>query len=142
MSSTVRHGSEEVTLVTGVYHCNQGTIKLRFSLDSRKGDGHMVYPRSIDFSALNLITTKVRIEILPADINQDRLTITVPASEAVEIMGGREPSTETFHKIHCHVCERKRYPLPKAEIPGGGGKSMSAQGQTKKPDAHSHAKHR
>jgi hypothetical protein len=32
--------------------------------------------------------------------------------------------------------------MPDPEIPGGGGKSMTAQGQTKKEGSHSHDSHK
>jgi hypothetical protein len=122
-------------------HCEQGTIQLQFSLDIPRSNGKVGYPK-VDYAALQLITSKVKIEVIPADMGRDKLAITLPAADAVELMGGREPCTETFDCIYRKLCERKRFPLPKQEILGGGEKSMTAQGQTKKPGSHSHEKHK
>jgi len=125
--------------VVATCQCEQGTIKLQMVLDiPRSGSG---LP-NIDYAALQQITSKVRIEILPVAMDQDKLTLTLPAAEAVELIGGAQPCTESFESIRRQVCERKRYPLPKPDIPGGGEKSLTAQGQTKKPGSHSHDKHK
>ncbi len=125
--------------VVATCHCDQGTIKLHMSLDIPRGG--VGFP-SIDFAWLHKMTTKIKLEILSTDINFDKLTITLPAAEAVELIGGTKPCTETFDCIRQRVCERKRYPMPTPGIPGGGEKSLNAQGQTKKPGSHSHDKHK
>lgn len=61
---------------------------------------------------------------------------------AVELLGGVYPSSETFDLILRRIHELKHYPMPEPEIAGGGGKSKTAQGQTKKPGSHSYDKHK
>ena len=135
--SRIFREGEGVTLVA-TCPCDQGTIKLQMTSDIPGSVGFA----SIDFTALQLVTSKVKIDILFADNDQDKLTITLPAAEAVELIGGTRPCTATFDRIRRQVCDLKRYPLPKPEIPGGGEKSLTAQGQTKKPGSHSHDKHK
>lgn len=143
--------------VSWTFQCKQGTVRLRFSEDipiteeTRKamggsyvtvtgGGGGFVggYPVS-EFSSLPLRTTKVRIEIVPIDINASKVTATVPAAEAIKIFGGAPPTDETYDEIMRKIRER-RSPPPTGEVPGLV--SLTAQGQTKKPGSHSHDKHK
>lgn len=52
------------------------------------------------------------------------------------------PTTETYEAFCRKVRERKAYPPAKVPIPCEGGKSLTAQGQTKKPGSHSQDKHK
>jgi hypothetical protein len=139
------------------YQCRQGTVRLRFARDipqtdeSRKAVGGSYvtetnakggfvrgYPVT-EFASLPLLTTKIRIEIVPIDINASKVTATVPAVEAMEIFDGLPPSDETYDEVLRQVRDR-RSPPPTGTVPGLI--SLTAQGQTKKPGSHSHDKHK
>jgi hypothetical protein len=126
--------------MVGLFHCHHASIKVHFSVETPEGR-KLVYSKQFDFSALALVTTKVRIEVFPAHVNREKFAITIPAAEAAKILAPPFPSEESLYRLMCEVYERKNFPIPEPGIPGGGGKSMTAQGQTKKPDAHSHKKH-
>jgi len=55
--------------------------------------------------------------------------------EVMLICGRTWPTADSVDNVRRSVSERKAYPLPEAEIPGGG-KSFDAQGQTRKPGSH------
>src|SRR5262245_26278833 len=99
---------EKPQTVSLTCHCEQGTIKLRMALDMPNAGAELA---RLDFAALERVTSKVKIEILPADMGQEKLTITLPATEAVALFGGTQPCTATYDSIRRQVCERKRYPL-------------------------------
>ena len=137
------------------FQCRQGTIKLRFSWDvpfteeTRKamggayvtetdGNGRRGYP-VYEFASLPFMTTKVRIEVIPIDINASKVTATVATAEAMKIFGGGPPTDETYDEILRQVRER-RSPPATGDVPGLV--SLTAQGQTKKPGSHSHDKHK
>jgi len=87
---------------------------------------------------LPLITTTVQVVV-----KTDRqISARFRAEECPALFEGRWPSSETFNRILRKVTERKQYPLPEPEIPGQGGKSITAQGQTKKEGSHSHDRHK
>jgi hypothetical protein len=87
---------------------------------------------------LPLITTTVQVVV-----DTDRqVSARFRAGECPALFEGKWPSGETFSRILRKVTERKQYPLPEPEIPGGGGKSMTAQGQTKKDGSHSQDRHK
>jgi hypothetical protein len=141
MFEVFKHLEEKpLTMVGGPYHCYQATIKIAYSVNTKKGR-ELAYSRKFGFADLPLLTEKVRIEVYPATANREKFTITVSASEAVKILGPAFPSEDSLYQVMCAVYERKNYPIPEPGNPGGAGKSMMAQGQTKKPDAHSHKKH-
>jgi hypothetical protein len=131
---------QKPSIVSALFHCPRASIKLRFALDGPEGGGFGF--GKIDFARLNLITTKVQIEVFRAQCVEEKLCLAIPSNEAAALFGESFPSPESLHKVVCFVFEKKNYPIPEPGIPGGGGKSASAQGQTKKPDAHSHKKHR
>lgn len=56
--------------------------------------------------------------------------------EVLLICGAAWPIPEIVDNIQRSVSERKAYPLPEPDIPGGGGKSAGAAGQTRKPGSH------
>lgn len=132
-------GGNSTTEFTFKCNCEQGKIYVRFKLSISRQQRNEL--KSIDWGALQSIADKVQIRIVPADPRREKLTLTLPASEAVEVFGSVRPCTDTYEQVYSRVLERKRYPMPKPEIPGGG-KSSTAQGQTKKPGSHSHDKHK
>lgn len=135
--------SEVEGTIEATCRCQQGVIKLRIDLDIPGADKVFEkFPIIPDYAALSRITREVKIEVKPLDPSRRKLSITLPAAEAVELIGGQAPCTETFESIYRQVCGLKQYPLPEPEIPGGGGKSLTAQGQTKKPGSHSHDRHK
>src|SRR5262249_31477458 len=69
--------------VMATFDCEQGTIRLHMLLDGPRGGAALA---NIDYRALQLVTTTVRIEILPADSGQAKVTRTLPAAEAVELI--------------------------------------------------------
>lgn len=143
--------------VSWTFQCKQGTVRLRFSKDipiteeTRKAMGGSYVTETDDkggfrrgypvdaFSSLPFMTTKVRIEIVPIDINASKVTATVPTAEAMKMFGGAPPTDETYDEIMRKVRER-RSPPTTGDVPGLV--SLTAQGQTKKPGSHSHDKHR
>jgi hypothetical protein len=143
--------------VSWTFQCKQGTVRLRFSKDmpiteqTRKVMGGSYVTETDDegrfkrgyhvdeFTSLPFVTMKVRIEIIPIDINASKVMATVPAAEAMKIFGGRPPTDETYDEILWKV--RARCSPPAAgDVPGLV--SLTAQGQTKKPGSHSHDKHK
>ena len=69
--SRIFREGEGVTVVV-TCPCDQGTIKLQMTSDIPGSVGFA----SVDFAALQLVTSKVKIEIQPADNDQGKLTIT------------------------------------------------------------------
>jgi hypothetical protein len=141
MFEVFKHLEERPLIVVGgPYHCHHATIKISYSINTPKAR-ELACRGKIGYADMALVTDKVRIEVYPATANREKFSITVKAAEAVKILGPSFPSEESLYQVMCEVYERKNYPIPEPGIPGGGGKSMTAQGQTKKPDAHSHKKH-
>jgi hypothetical protein len=93
-------------------------------------------------ASLLKMTSTVQIVIEPFGKKGGQISARFSVVECVALLGGQWPNSETFDRIACAVRERKHYPMPVPEIPGGGGKSMTAQGQTKKAGSHSHDRHR
>lgn len=83
----------------------------------------------------------VQIIVKPSDKKESQISAKLSPAECAALLGGSWPCTETFDRIARALRERRDYPLPKPEIPGGGGKS-AAPGQTKKEGSHSHDRHR
>jgi len=74
---------------------------------------------------------KVRITLLGKPQRSARFS-----GEEVMLMCGRNwPTADSVENVARSVRERNAYPLPEPEIPGGG-KSLGAQGQTRKPGSH------
>ena len=88
------------------------------------------------------LTTEIQIVIEPPARKRGRISARFLPQECVELLSKQWPCDANFDQIATAVRERKHYPMPKVEIPGGGGKSATAQGQTKKPGSHSQDKHR
>ena len=82
------------------------------------------------------------IEVRPRDKSVEILRLTIQLSEGAEFFAGGYPTTETYEAFCRKVRERKAYPPAKVPIPCEGGKSPTAQGQTKKPESHSQDKHK
>jgi hypothetical protein len=140
LSDYLKRWEEKPLRMRSLYHCHQASIKVCFSVKKPKGR-ELVFSKQFDYSALALVTTTVRIEVFPAHVNREKFALTIPAAEAAKLLAPPFPSEESLYRVMCEVYERKNFPIPDPGIPGGGGKSMTAQGQTKKPDAHSHKKH-
>ena len=88
--------------VVATHPYGRGTIKLRMVMDVAGGS-----VSDIDYAALQLITTKVKIEIMPDKGNGGKLAISLSASDAVKLIGGVPPSVETYESIYKAVCARK-----------------------------------
>ena len=126
------------------FECVAGTVQLRFAADGSRlhailGSGNWdARIRERGPEVLPLITTTVQIVV-----QTDRqVSARYRASECLALFESMWPCNGTFSRILRGVTERKHYPLPEPGIPGEGGKSMTAQGQTKKDGSHSHDRHR
>ena len=125
------------------FKCKDGRVQLRFFVDGERVKGVLGagdWMKSLEQrgpDVLPHITQEVQLVIKTSRQISARFT----GAECAEVLCGKWPCNDTFDTILRRVTERSRYPLPKPEIPGGGGKSMTAQGQTKKPGSHSSARH-
>ena len=93
-------------------------------------------------SVLVDVADEFQIVIENSAPKKSRISARFTAEECVQLFAGEWPSEKSFDRIATAVRERKRYPMPKPGIPGEGGKSSSAQGQTKKDGSHSQDRHR
>jgi hypothetical protein len=99
----------------------------------------VLWNRSPDFLAE--VTDVVQVIVKPAEKGEGQVSARFPAKDLVALLGGKWPCSDNFQSIVRAICEKNHYPMPEPEIPGGGGKSMTAQGQTKKPGSHSQDRH-
>ena len=118
------------------YKCDQGVITIRYKI---KHDA--LAPRLIIDDLAKYFGT-VRIEVKPKNLTENPFSLTLSVSAACDFVGGEMPTTETYEAFCRKVRERKAYPPAKVPIPCEGGKSLTAQGQTKKPGSHSQDKHK
>lgn len=89
-------------------------------------------PISDDFSILCDQTSTVTFTLF----GKPQQSATFTGKEAKEICGGVWPTPDSLDNVKQSVIAQKAYPMPKPEIPGGGGKSKTAQGQTRKEGSH------
>lgn len=120
------------------WKCKQGSIKLVF--EPKSGIDPFKVLRNREPAALLEVTSEIQI-VVESHHQRDRISARFSPAECVELLGETWPNSETFNRIARAVRERKAYPMPTPEIPGGGGKSMTAQGQTKKDGSHSQDRH-
>jgi hypothetical protein len=139
----LEHGTFTLTLTS---QCEQGETRLRFTIEGRHVQ-EAALAQGISLESLIIaqgpgllpeITSSVHIIMKLSDAKEGQISPRLSAAECSAILKGKWPSRDTFSSIARAVRERKLYPMPKPEIPGGGGKSMTAQGQTKKEGSHSH----
>jgi hypothetical protein len=97
---------------------------------------------SLSNEELYRLAGKIIIHVRPRDKSAEILRLTMQLSEGATFFADGFPTTETYEAFCRKVRDRKRYPPAKVEIPCEGGKSLTAQGQTKKPGSHSHDKHK
>lgn len=132
------------------FPCGDGTVKIRFDTDWCRTLSALGLDDSISLFEIDTKIVERGPEVLPlittivqGVVKSDRqVSARFRAGECPALFEGRWPSHETFNRILRKVTERKQYPLPEPEIPGEGGKSMTAQGQTKKEGSHSHDRHK
>jgi hypothetical protein len=105
------------TEFTASRRCQQGTITLRFSPAQDPQDRI----REEGLEALLRMTCQIQIVIQPAQEAGGQVSARFSAQECYQVLGGSWPSDETFDRIANAVRERKNYPMPTSEIPGGGG---------------------
>jgi hypothetical protein len=128
--------------------CSRGEIGLHFSMELHdvkdcfgpSGFNHVNLSEEKP-SLLLRLTKQVRLVVKPARKGESQASAWFTSQEVVDLFEGEWPNEKSFTRVAIAIRERRRYPVPKAEIPGSGGKSMTAQGQTKKPGSHSHNKH-
>ena len=83
-----------------------------------------------------------RIEVKPKSLTETPFSLTLSVAEACAFVGSETPTTETYEAFCRKVRDRKAYPPAKVPIPCEGGKSLTVQGQTKKPGSHSTDRHK
>jgi hypothetical protein len=120
------------------WRCKQGVV---FVFAPKQGLNPCRYEKR-DPDCLPELTDEIQIVIEPLDQRTGQVSARFSARECVELLGEKWPSSESFEQLAASVRERKAYPPPKPEIPGGGGKSLTAQGQTKKDGSHSQDRHK
>jgi hypothetical protein len=121
------------------WHCKQGHIVFVFT--PKRGVNPNQYQNRGPDSLLEL-TDEIQIVIEPPDQQPGLISARFSVRECVEFLEGKWPNSESFDRIAALVRERKAYPPPEPGVPGGGGKSMTAQGQTKKDGSHSQDRHK
>jgi hypothetical protein len=132
---------------TRVFTCCQGTISVCYSAEIRDlkkvlgTDNPSKWYQEAGPDILPHLTRQVQLSVKPACKSERQISARFSAAECVAVFQGEWPNDTTFSRIAAAVREKKNYPMPEPEIPGGGGKSRTAQGQTKKPGSHSHNKH-
>jgi hypothetical protein len=125
--------------------CNEGVVVLSFTPKQGSDPNQSLASRGPE--ALLELTSEVQIVIKLPNRKAGQISARFTAAECYKLLEGRvsktfELSSQVFEFLANAVHERKHYPMPAAEIPGEGGKSMTAQGQTKKPGSHSNDRHR
>jgi hypothetical protein len=130
-----------------VFPCPQGKVTLRFSADYASVRSIVgpqeTFKRLWEFGPQILlnITKKVLLLLKPTNMAERQMSARFSPEECIAFLDGEWPGETNLSRIARAIREKNHYPMPEPEIPGGGGKAMTAQGQTKKPDAHSHKKH-
>ena len=121
--------------------CGQGLITIRYKLED---DDTKPELSTENFKSPTLAkwTGTIRIEVKPYDAAETPYSLFLSTAEACDFVGGDMPTTETYEAFCRKVRERKAYPPAKVPIPCEGGKSLTAQGQTKKPGSHSTDRHK
>lgn len=121
--------------------CDQGLITILYVL---KTDGTTPKISYDNFKSptLTKFFGTIKIEVKPREVTESPFSLTLSVAEMEDLVGGDMPTTETYEAFCRKVRERKAYPPAKVPIPGGGEKSLTAQGQTKKPGSHSTDRHK
>src|SRR5262249_34784024 len=133
--------------LTYPFRCSSGTIEMAMSMEH--GDLRRVFGTvggyehllSKEPSILGELTKEVQLTLKPAAKKSGQVSARFKVDEFVKLLGGEWPNQNNFSRLAAAIRDRRNYPLPEEEIPGSAGKSMTAQGQTKKPGSHSHDKH-
>lgn len=133
----------KTTQCTGKYRqlvqCSQADVKILLMPRT-----HMptVKAQNITNEDIFLLVGKIVIEVRPRDKSGEILRLTMRLSEGAAFFADGFPTTETYEAFCRKVRDRKAHPPAKVPIPCEGGKSLTAQGQTKKPGSHSQDKHK
>ena len=130
-----RHPSGTTTF-SRKYRCDQGLITIRYKVEHGA-----ISPEQMIENLANLTGT-VRIEVKPKNLDESPFSLTLSVAEACAFIGSETPTSETYEDFCRKVRDRKAYPPAKVPIPCEGGKSLTAQGQTKKPGSHSTDRHK
>ena len=89
---------------------------------------------------LPALTHRVTITIKSPETKGKDSQLTMPVADAMEIFGGEVPCDANFTRICRRFLDRKHHgPTPPPFEPAE--RSMTAQGQTKKPGSHSDGRH-
>jgi hypothetical protein len=84
------------------------------------------------------LTEEVRLLVKGTE-GRGQQSAVFPVKEVVAILGNKWPDAENITQIRRSVADRKAYPMPGYTPPPE--KSVTAQGQTKKPGSHSESRH-
>ena len=87
------------------------------------------------------ISSAVRIIVEWSSGTEGQISARFEPAECYAIFNGKWPDSDSFSRVERAVRGEKLSPTPEPEIPGGGDKSRTAQGQTKKEGSHSHDRH-
>jgi hypothetical protein len=123
--------------------CQDGVVKVSFARDKIlpsqvKDWNDLLIGETLE--ALTSIAHRVTITIRSPETKNKEVQLTMPVADAMEIFGGEVPSDANFTRICRRFLDRKHHggnPLPSEPAE----RSMSAQGQTKKPGSHSEGRH-
>lgn len=134
---------DESESVTRILHpCGNTIVVLEFAPIGRSNASeHVMSDKPPEI--LPTIAQEVKLEVRWKEGKRERIISEwFSAVECVEIFRGKWPNEDNLDRILGAIQERKLNGRVMLEIPGGGGKSFEAQGQTKKDGSHSHDKHR
>lgn len=131
------------TRTTIPFLCRNGVVKVSFTRDKvlpadLKNWNDL--PLGETLQALPAIAHRVTLMIQSPETKNKEVQLTMPVADALEILGGEAPSEANFTRICRRFLDRKHHGgnPPRYEL---AEKSMSAQGQTKKPGSHSDGRH-
>lgn len=107
------------------------TVEIHFDFGA---NGVSLDTKAIDERFVDFCRASKSVKIVVRDKPQESARFS--GEEVLLICGVAWPIPEIVDNIQRSVSERKAYPLPEPGIPGGGGVSTGAVGQTRKPGSH------
>lgn len=134
------------------FGCSHGKARIRFETSAenlKAAFGFCRFDKVLERllhdgpQVVGSLTKKVQIVVRTGNLKPDRRSAILKTEECVAILDGKWPNEENFSRILRAIADKKHYRDERYQNPGlGGVTTLGGQGQTKKPDAHSHKKHR
>lgn len=128
------------------YPCSLGSVQLRFillqqELRSTLADFQKAM-RLLGPKALVPYTKEVWLVVKLKTEKKRQISARFTSEECASLLGDFWPHDGSFGRIVAAINVKKGNPDPAYQIPWEAGKSLTAQGQTKKPGSHSESRHK